>query len=113
MKKMLPKTLAVLTSVVVILSIFAVLPIRPAISSDELPDYEAVDWQTGWAGLVEMPTIEETMPESAPVEAFASTPPVGTSVWDWYLWASSRTDPGGPGQKAWMTLRALAGNVEV
>lgn len=113
MERLLPKTIAALVSIFMISSIFALVPIKPAMSSTELPDYEAVDWQTGWAGPVEMPTIEETIPESAPVEAFASTPPVGTSVWDWYLWAISRNDPGGPGQKAWMTLRAIAGNVEI
>jgi hypothetical protein len=107
------KVMALLASTLIIMSIFAVLPIGPAASAETLPDYEAVDWQTGLAGEVEMPTIEETASEATSVEAFATTPPVGTSVWDWYLWAISRNDPGGAGQKAWMTLRAQVGNVEV
>jgi hypothetical protein len=113
MERKSQKVMALLASTLIIMSIFAVLPIGPAASTETLPDYEAVDWQTGLAGPVEMPTIEETSAETTTVESFASTPPVGTVVWDWYLWAISRNDYGGAGQKAWMTLRAQVGNVEV
>ena len=78
-----------------------------------LPDYEAVDWATGLAGPPNMPTIEEVPAEGSAqtVESFESTPPVGTVVWDWYLYAISRNDYGG--HKGWMTLRAQVGKVEV
>lgn len=107
--------LAVLTATFLLMSIFTTAHIPTANGAEALPDYEAVDWQTGWAGAVEMPTVEEIGDfENASfttVESFATTPPVGTVVWDWYLYAISRTDYGGP--KAWMTLRACVGNVEV
>lgn len=86
--KILPKMTAMLVSTFLVLSMFAILPIRPAIGTEELPDYEAVDWQTGWAGTVEMPTIDASDFEFAgaqEISAFTSTPPVGTKAWDWYL----------------------------
>jgi len=111
MERKSQKVMALLASTLIIMSIFAVLPIRPAASAEELPDYEAIDWQTGLTGI-EMPEFAEG--ESVPVGgSSASTPPVGTVVWDYYLWYISRNDPGGPGQKAWMTLKALVGNVEI
>jgi len=111
--KMKEKIFAVLATTFLILTIFSIAYVPKASSGVELPDYEAVDWQSGLAGPVEMPTIEETMAGVQTVETLATTPPVGTVVWDWYLWAISRNDPGGAGQKAWMTLMAKAGNVEV
>lgn len=86
------------------------VPIRG--SEPELPDYEAVDWQSGLAGPIYMPTIADSL-AAAPqtIEALDTTPPVGTVVWDWYLYAISTSDYGGP--KAYMTLKAKSGNVEV
>ncbi len=111
MERTLPKIMALLVSTVLILSMLAML--RPGIgSATELPDYEAIDWQTSQAGFEEE-LLTEGFSSTTSVESFATTPPVGTSVWDWYLWAISRNDPGGPGQKAWMTLKAQVGNVEV
>jgi immune inhibitor A len=112
--KILPKMTAMLVSTFLVLSMFAILPIRPAIGTEELPDYEAVDWQTGWAGTVEMPTIDASDFEFAgaqEISAFTSTPPVGTKAWDWYLRSISRTTA--TGNQPWMTLMAVSGNVEV
>jgi hypothetical protein len=113
MKNTSPKMIALLVSTLMILSMLAILPIRPATALEELPDYEAVDWQSGLAGPIEFPTIEGSISGASvqTVESFETTPPVGTTVWDWYLWAISRNDYGGP--KATMTLRARGENVEV
>ncbi len=71
----------------------------------EFPDYEPVDWQSGLAGELAMPEFSGTEGEYQDAYQFASTPPVNTTVWDWYLNAIS----GNP----YMTLRALSGNVEI
>jgi immune inhibitor A len=88
-----------------------------------LPDYEPVDWQTSWAGTVEMPTFDPTVnpssvevnPLGAPtfeeVISSGDTPPVGTKVWDWYLYAISRGTP--TGTRPYMTLRAVSKYAEV
>jgi len=110
MKRMLPKTITVLVSTFLIVSMFAILPIHLGAATDELPDYEPVDWQSGLAGTIDMPTLGE-VPEVSTVESFATTPPVGTKVYDWYLEAISAGTP--TGTQPWMTLRAIAGNVEV
>jgi len=88
-----------------------------------LPDYEPVDWQTNWAGTIEMPTIDldvdpssvDVNPLGAPtmeqILASGDTPPVGTKVWDWYLYAISRNTP--TGTQPYMTLRAISDYAEV
>jgi len=88
-----------------------------------LPDYEPVDWRTSWAGNVEMPTFDPTVnpssvevnPLGAPtfeeVISSGDTPPVGTRVWDWYLYAISRGTP--TGTQPYMTLRAISDYAEV
>ncbi|MEM1540850.1 MAG: immune inhibitor A [Candidatus Bathyarchaeia archaeon] len=88
-----------------------------------LPDYEPVDWQTSWAGTIEMPTIDLDVdpssvdinplgaPTMAQVLASGDTPPVGTKVWDWYLYAISRGTP--TGTQPYMTLRAISDYAEV
>jgi len=90
------------------LNIFSVAFVQVGAAARTLPDYEPVDWKTGWAGEVDMPTIEDSELSSSSfqsVDSFASTPPVGTTVWDWYIEAISG--------EGWMTLRALSGNVEI
>jgi len=106
--------IALLVSALMILSMLPILPIGPTAGTEELPDYEPVDWQTSLAGNPAMPTIEETLPEGASpqtVESFVTSPPVGTKVYDWYLEAISVGTP--TGTQPWMTLRAISGNVEV
>ncbi len=71
----------------------------------EMPEYLAVDINSGLAGNVVMPKITGDLGQYSTVESFESTPPVGTEVWDWYLIAISG-DPT-------MTLRAVSGNVEI
>ncbi len=71
----------------------------------EMPEYLAVDINSGLAGNVVMPKITGDLGQYSTVESFESTPPVGTEVWDWYLSAISG-DPT-------MTLRAVSGNVEI
>lgn len=110
MKKTTWKITVVFVWTLLMLNIFGAAFVQTGAASFTLPDYEPVDWKTGWAGEVEMPIPEETSSLTT-VESFDTTPPVGTVVWDWYLWRISRNDYGGP--KAWMTLRAQVGNVEV
>jgi len=99
---------AVFTSLLMVLNIFGVVFIPAGTGTAEFPDYEAVDWQSGLAGKQTMPTIEESLFQTGSdqsVESLSSTPPVGTTVYDWYINAIS----GEP----WITLRALSGNVEI
>lgn len=91
--------------------VFSILGIAlvPSVSSMELPEYIGVDWQSGLAGEVEMPAIEDAGASGVSgVMSFGqiqSTPPVGTWVYDWYLGALT----GYPD----MQLRAVGGNAEV
>jgi hypothetical protein len=110
--KILPKMIAMLVSTFLVLSMFAILPIHG--TTEELPDYKAVDWKTGLAGTVETPTVDPLDFDTAgaqEISSFTSTPPVGTKAYDWYLRAISRNTP--TGTQPWMTLRAIAGNVEI
>jgi len=105
------KMIAMLVATVMILSMLAILP---ATSVETLPDYEPMDWQTKQAGWQEISISEGTLPEgisASTVESFATTPPVGTKVYDWYLEAISAGTP--TGTQPWMTLKAVSGNVEV
>ena len=115
MKNTSPKVIALLVTTILMLNMFAILAIRPAIGAEELPDYEPVDWQTSLAGNPEMPTIEEPsqgmMESSVSIESFVTAPPVGTKVYDWYLEAISIGTV--TGNQPWMTLKAISGNVEV
>jgi hypothetical protein len=106
------KLVSLLIATFLVLSIFNIAYLPTARSTEELPDYEPVDWQTGLAGRVDMPTIEGALAEDAStVESFATTPTVGTKAYDWYLEAISSGTP--TGNQPWMTLRAVSGNVEV
>lgn len=77
-----------------------------------IPDYEPVDWQSGLGGEVDLPKFD---PDSSPYDYFGAasgdsglataTPPVGTTVYDWYVNAIS----GNPD----LTLRAIGDFVEV
>jgi len=78
-------------------------------------NYEPVDWKSGLAGDVVMPEFDSGFaPELPNVQGdgsgalhTASTPPVGSWVWDWYLSVISG------GEFPMMQLRAVVGNVEV
>ncbi len=78
-------------------------------------NYEPVDWKSGLAGDVVMPEVDPGFaPELPNVKGggggglqTASTPPVETWVWDWYL------DVISGGEYPLMQLRAVVGNVEV
>jgi len=112
--KNISKISTVLVSVLLMLSMLAILPIGPAVGVEELPDYEPADWQTSQSGWRGIPTIEGAPPEGASVatvESFATTPSVGTKAYDWYLESISSGTP--TGNQPWMTLRAISGNVEV
>lgn len=77
-----------------------------------IPDYEPVDIESGLAGKITNPVFD---PETSPQDYFwgvsgegglaMSTPPVGTTVYDWYVGAIS----GNPD----LTLRAFGDFVEV
>jgi len=109
------KIFAVLITTFLMLSIFSIAYVPTVSSGVELPDYEAVDWQSGLAGELDMPTIEdEPISEVMPAGVFTleqvhelEDPEVGTVVWDWYLSAISA------GEYPNMTLRACEGNVEI
>ncbi len=103
------KLVSILIVVVLISSMILVaIPINASVPL--LPDYEPVDWQSGLAGSIEMPTVS-TYEGYQEISTFQSTPPVGTKAYDWYLMAISRNTP--TGTQPWMTLRAISGNVEI
>jgi hypothetical protein len=87
------------------------IPLALFIGAEEvfvLPDYEAVSIDSGLAGKTEMPLIMGDELYGAPSGAgglHASTPTVGTTVFDWYLGAAT----GNP----YMTLMAMGDFVEV
>jgi hypothetical protein len=93
-------------------SMLATIPVYA--TQPALPDYEPVDWQSGLAGEVPMPKIGPADyaggSASSPVD-LTSTPPIGTTVLDWYLEALSGAYWGE--WYPYMTLRAVSGNVEV
>ncbi|MHA1196336.1 MAG: hypothetical protein ACTSRH_11965 [Promethearchaeota archaeon] len=77
-----------------------------------LPDYVPTYIESGLAGKTFNPSFSETLnlPESSASEELpssASTPEVGTTVWDWYL--SAITDGANP----FMTLRGAGDFIEV
>lgn len=74
-------------------------------STNEYPEYIPVDLNSGLAGKVSNPVIAEDMGSYGEFYDFEDTPPVGTTVVDWYLGAISG-DP-------YMTLRWAEGNVEI
>ncbi len=74
----------------------------------ELPEYIAVDINSGLAGNVAKPKIAFNSGEYNSIAQLESTPPVGTSVYDWYC--DALTDYSGNPN---MTLRKVMGNVEI
>lgn len=74
----------------------------------ELPEYIAVDINSGLAGNVAKPKITLDSGEYSSIEQLESTPPVGTSVYDWYC--DALTDYTG---NPMMTLRKVSGNIEI
>ena len=86
------------------------LVVAPA-KATVLPDYIAVDGNNPLGGEVCLPTVEDS-PYDGPLEKRTKkykggdTPPIGTTVWDWYLYAMGCSPPT-------MTLRAVVGKAEV
>lgn len=76
-----------------------------AAPTNEFPEYIPVDLSSGLAGKVNMPEFSGDMGSYGGVYDFEDTPPVGTTVVDWYLGAMSG-DP-------YMTLKWAEGNVEI
>jgi len=113
MKTTSSRAFAILISTLLMLNIVGMASIQLGKGAEELPDYEPMDWQTSQSGWQGIPTIEGAPVEgaAAPIESFATAPPVGTKVYDWYLEAISVGTP--TGTQPWMTLRAISGNVEV
>jgi hypothetical protein len=72
----------------------------------DLPEYIGVDWRSGLAGKVEMPSFEDSalFGDYGSIHSVQSYE-VGQWAYDWYIWAIS----GNP----LIQLRALVGNVEV
>ncbi|WXG45145.1 MAG: hypothetical protein WED05_00175 [Candidatus Atabeyarchaeum deiterrae] len=118
------KILAMFIVVTLSLSMYSLaLPVQASSpsspSSKSLPDYQPVDWRSGLAGTVAMPTVnaasdlQETDGAYAEANALAvgTTPPIGTKVYDYYLRSISRGTL--TGSQPYMTLRAISGNVEV
>jgi len=73
----------------------------------ELPEYIAVDANSGLAGNTVRPATIRDSGEYQSIGDFESTPPEGTSVVDWYLDAMSE------GESTNMTLRKVLGNIEI
>ncbi|MFX1496113.1 MAG: hypothetical protein ACFFBH_01165 [Promethearchaeota archaeon] len=85
------------------LGLFGFVVAKPAVS---YPDYQAVDWQSGLAGDINMPDIADTTFKTSMAQPHtAAAPEVGDVVYDWYL-SAIQDNP-------YMTLRAIVGNAEV
>ncbi|MFW9948922.1 MAG: hypothetical protein ACFFKA_02200 [Candidatus Thorarchaeota archaeon] len=87
------------------LTLFMIVSAKPVFVA---PNYEPVSLESGLAGKADMPvfTSEDFYAASSSTgELHASTPPVGTTVYDWYVNAIS----GSPD----LTLRAVGDFVEV
>ena len=105
------KILSASIAFLLLLSLLGTSFVIKASNATSFPEYIGVDWQSGLAGKVEMPTVNvpsgyDAGSASSAVQ-LASTPAVGDWVWDWYLRAITG------GLYPYMQLRALAGNVEV
>ena len=104
------KTIKKTTLIILILS-FSIIGtaflgmVTAAPTSNEFPDYIPVDFNSGLAGKVSLPEISEEMAIYGDPYDFEYTPPVGTTVYDWYL-GSMAGDPD-------MTLRWAEGNIEI
>ncbi len=112
------KLFAIVIIVALVASMLTALPANIARAAQPaLPDYEAVDWQSGLAGQVPMPTItsgdDAAAAAASAVLSSVDPPAVGYRAWDWYLRAVGRSIYGSTTNYAYMTLRALSGNVEV
>ena len=107
------KLVSIVVTLVLLTSMFLVVANVKA-NVPNLPDYKAVDWKSGLGGKLNMPSKTDLAVEGlagAPqVSTFASTPPVGTKAWDWYLRAISLGSP--TGSQPWMTLRAISDTFE-
>jgi hypothetical protein len=104
------KIVSIAIVLVLLSSVFLVaVPIKA--SEPVFVDVKPVDWQSGLAGEVPMPTLSPSDYGQGGVNSFVLTPPLGTTVWDWYLYALSGAYRGV--RYPYMTLRALSGNAEV
>ena len=94
--------------------VLVVVPVACTYASEAtavLPDYEAVDGNNPLGGEVYLPTVDDapyvgTMEKKKGKYKGGDTPPVGTTVWDWYLSAIGCSPPT-------MTLRAVIGKAEI
>jgi hypothetical protein len=107
--RQMKKALAIMIMVTLTLSLYS-LAIPASASDTALPDYQPVDWRSGLAGQLYVPTLQDET-DMQEVSSFITTPPVGTQAWDWYLRSISRNTP--TGNQPYMTLRAVSGNVEI
>jgi immune inhibitor A len=109
------RILSIAITMILLSSIFLIA--APTKGANTIADVEPVDWQSGLAGNVPMPKLDPTdAGEAARAAAIMSSvvpPTVGTRVWDWYLRALGRSIYGPTTNHAYMTLRAISGNVEV
>ncbi|MFX1513033.1 MAG: hypothetical protein ACFFCQ_10635 [Promethearchaeota archaeon] len=110
-KKLFCATLLIL---IITLSGIGLASVTSKRKTAQLPEYIPVDINSGLAGEIYMPEITEAGSAQAGITGsiagvanFESTPPVGTSVWDWYLSAISGDTA------ATMTLRAVVENIEI
>ncbi|MFX1501024.1 MAG: hypothetical protein ACFFDH_08690 [Promethearchaeota archaeon] len=87
------------------IAIFSSLILLAKSSPDALPEYIPVDINSGLAGKIENPSLSGDLGSYGGYYDFEDTPPVGTTVTDWYLEALTG-DPS-------MTLRWVEGNVEI
>jgi len=115
-KRKMKKVLSIVITMILVSSIFFVAVPTQAVGPT-IADVEPVDWKSGLAGEVPMPTLSaEDYAEAAAaasVMTAESTPPIGTTVWDWYLRALGRAIYDPTSNYAYMTLRAISGNAEV
>ncbi|MFX1376881.1 MAG: hypothetical protein ACFFA0_13835 [Promethearchaeota archaeon] len=84
---------------------FSSLFLLTTASPNDFPDYIPVDLNSGLAGEIVMPVLSGDMGSYGAYYDFEDTPPVGTTVVDWYLEALTG-DPS-------LTLRWAEGNVEI
>ncbi|MFX0005951.1 MAG: hypothetical protein ACFFA7_12320 [Promethearchaeota archaeon] len=102
------KTIILLVLVVALLNVvnFGIFSLPTAAkNTHELPEYIGVDWNSNLAGDVKMPVIDPTISMSERTGLSMSTPPVGTTVDDWYI--------GSVTGNSHMTLRAISTYAEI
>ena len=102
------KTISILILVTIALSAFPLALFIVAEPTFVIPDYEPVSIESGLAGKTVMPEVGmDDLYGATPSDSglHTSTPPVGTTVYDWYVGAISGIPD--------LTLRAVGDFVEV